>query len=1140
MIIVWITIFYILGIAIGMIMSPSYSSQGLFFAFVMAFGSLTALSFHEWRKKLVKFGRSLFYGGIALASVFLGLWSYTRAVDTSSPYHIVHYCDENRFAKTVVRGVVVKEPDVREGQVRLIVEPYEVKVNPRFKKWKKVDGGRVLIYLRSSFPNAYSFDYMDEVEVFGSLLRFPASDNPGVFDMRKYWEHQGVYAYIKVKKAKHIRKIGVRSPNFLFAFAYSLKNKMLAVFKRTIPYPESAFLGGVTLGLRSGLPYEVQDEFRASGVAHVLAVSGLHVGFIATLFMAFFALLKIKEKYSAPLIVIALVIFTIFTGARPATVRASLMFSIFLIVQAYFKNTIRVGLMIALALSALVYLLFNPLMLPEPSFVMSYTAILSLGLLATPLSNLIRRADGPYFWALMWLFVVATVLFVQDWFWSIPTVYSGLIFFALAIPPFFVFPKVKFLASSPAGMSKVPKWITDFFGAQLGINLGNVIPISAFYFNHIPVASFWANWIAIPLIGIIVQLGIIAGLLGLLWLPLGLVLNAGNWIACKVFLWSVHFFSKAFPYPVASRPSILFFGIYYFLLAVFVLWSNGSLKRWWIEKGGRVWWWNFKNSQAFRYGTALVIIAFAVLFVLPKKKEVKITFINTMTLGRYGDGSAELIETPNSVWLIDGGPARFKFGKDFVLPLDVGKMVITPILADKDIGTIDYVVLTSISPERIGGINYILKKFNVKKLIVPLSPSTQSKLSETEGVLTAGMFSELSGIKLPIPDNCVLSNDIAEVLKTAYEKGVEIIGLKGKELKVGGEQWAVKVFCLDRSDGGVNIALRVEFLSNSVLVANECDMTGRKSLLKSGKTDVAVLPSYSNPAVCDSEFFEKLKPNWVVAYYYYKKGRKWDWRVYQRAVFSGARVYRPDVDGAVEVVMDGRNIKVSPFIKRKLSERQKKLGFENFSSISRSGLYYPDFGNLRFVVFKDGTNSFAFYGGIEEFDETNLVLSFVSNVLAGMDNVIAVPMSLSAERELESLNLDGVKIETNSVGIVKVVWFGSNSVSVIEKGKTAFVVGGMCQNTNLSVLVNSIAESGKKVVFDVPRYGKADWLKGMNLKKMENAVFLIQVGRWNPYRAPALRELEVLQVWRKPVVRVDLNGPFFMKTSKFDEDMVRR
>jgi hypothetical protein len=229
---------------------------------------------------------------------------------------------------------------------------------------------------------------------------------------------------------------------------------------------------------------------------------------------------------------------------------------------------LRSSVLLGVPVAAFLILLHNPLVLVDPSFTLSFGAILSLGLLTTPSLDLLQRLKGNQFVLFVLVAVGATVLGIRHW--------------ALLVTPQFLLPAGTLVAvlfvlagrlqAKGWGISErinygiIPEGPGAFFAAQFAIQLGMMIPLSVFYFCRWPFAGAYSNLIAIPLIGVNVQLGAIGGLLGLIpgvGIYLALLLGAANWVFSCVFLWIAHASSEWWPYPFIRRPGLLFVATYY-------------------------------------------------------------------------------------------------------------------------------------------------------------------------------------------------------------------------------------------------------------------------------------------------------------------------------------------------------------------------------------------------------------------------------------------------------------------------------------------------------------------------------------------------------------------------------------------------
>ena len=189
------------------------------------------------------------------------------------------------------------------------------------------------------------------------------------------------------------------------AFAYSIKTESTKVnflekFKINVSNilfnnmsEENAGLSkAVLFGDKSNLNSDIKQSFTASGVAHLLAISGLHVGiFIAVLY---FVLNKFKVKRYITFIVscIILLLFNILCNFTESVVRASLM-SLCLLVATCFGK--RGDSLSNLSLAGIILLLVNPLNLYEIGFELSFLAVFGILLLLKPINNLLLKIKSP-------------------------------------------------------------------------------------------------------------------------------------------------------------------------------------------------------------------------------------------------------------------------------------------------------------------------------------------------------------------------------------------------------------------------------------------------------------------------------------------------------------------------------------------------------------------------------------------------------------------------------------------------------------------------------------------------------------------------------------------------------------------------
>ncbi len=146
----------------------------------------------------------------------------------------------------------------------------------------------------------------------------------------------------------------------------------------------------MSLGLRSGLDRELREEYSRTGAAHLLAVSGLHVGIVAllaNLLLGLLPLMRGGDRMKNILAIAAIWLYAVSSGLSPSTVRAAFMFTG--AQAALAASEIRNSLNIMLG-TAVIMLSLNPNMLFDISFQLSFAAVLGITVLYPPVYGRLR------------------------------------------------------------------------------------------------------------------------------------------------------------------------------------------------------------------------------------------------------------------------------------------------------------------------------------------------------------------------------------------------------------------------------------------------------------------------------------------------------------------------------------------------------------------------------------------------------------------------------------------------------------------------------------------------------------------------------------------------------------------------------
>lgn len=256
--------------------------------------------------------------------------------------------------RIMLEGVIVSEPDERENYTRLIIN---------------INDNKILLYAYH-YPE---FRYGDKVKVNG-LLKKPQNINDS-FDWVSYLVKDDVYFEMLYPEIEFVSSgHGFWIKEKLFSLKENFINKLGSI----IPEPNSSFMAGLTVGARRSMGQELLNNFRKTGVIHIVVLSGYNITIVSDTIMRFFGFLP--RIFGVTLGVLGIILFAIMTGASATVVRASLMALLVILARATGRFY---EISWILFITGFLMVFQNPKILRfDPSFQLSFLATLSLICLA--------------------------------------------------------------------------------------------------------------------------------------------------------------------------------------------------------------------------------------------------------------------------------------------------------------------------------------------------------------------------------------------------------------------------------------------------------------------------------------------------------------------------------------------------------------------------------------------------------------------------------------------------------------------------------------------------------------------------------------------------------------------------------------
>jgi len=555
----------------------------------------------------------------------------------------------------------------------------------------QLSGGRARMAVGGPVPDVMKGDLVAAVASAGRPRNF---GNPCGFDYVSYLARKGVAARLWVKSEDRLARV---HDGFSFSRHVELIRQSIIKELRSVGTYGGPLLSALSMGDRDGLPSEVLSSFEELGLAHLLAISGLHLGLVAAVFylaaawvfrrIAFLSARVASQKSAAFLTVPVVVVYAVMTGLRVPTQRALIMVLAYLLAVMVDR---RHELWNTLGLAACVILFIWPAALLELSFQMSFAAVAGI-VYGVPRLTAAARGEKS-----------AAEEELDRLEYSLGRRRS---FFRVTAAKYFL---------GLLAVSAIAHWA--------------VMPFMLRYFHSANPLGPLYNVFAVPFTGFVL-------------IPCGLLAAAATFISPGPGEWILA--AAGFPAEMFSRVMILFReqARTQILLPPF---SAAGVAAWYL--GGalflesavllrrRQWFWKLKNPAARRFDMlghgrkaehrfprtlSLAGVVFSLILTgiggagpalrrpaLPDRA-------TTVAAVSVGQGQSLLVRTPDDkTMLVDGGGF-------YMSSFDTGKGIVAPCLLCLGIRSLDAVVMSHGHPDHGKGLYYVLNRFPVGELWMP-------------------------------------------------------------------------------------------------------------------------------------------------------------------------------------------------------------------------------------------------------------------------------------------------------------------------------------------------------------------------------------------------------------------------------------
>ncbi|GHO91797.1 hypothetical protein KSF_018450 [Reticulibacter mediterranei] len=450
--------------------------------------------------------------------------------------------------------------------------------------------------------------------------------------------------------------------NILIVWLYHLRVLLANIITQALPQPEAALLIALLLSLHTPALAPLIPAFNATGTAHLIAPSGFKVTILAGIISNMMSLLEKasgskRGRAKSPLrwittasTIVTILAYTLLSGAGPAALRAGIM-GMLLVVAPRTGRTYNIYT--SLSLAAIIISAIDPLTLWSVSFLLSFLGTLGIVMLTPFFERLLHPMQRLLFGHTL-VEIVAVTLAAQ---------------------------------------------IATF-------------PITTIVFQQLSFIALFANVLTVPLLGTFLVLGLLVGIGGLIFIPLGMLCG---WLAWP-FLWylkTVIDICAATPgaaIPLNTMSSVVAWGYYIALASLYIILlrkRDDTTKRK-QHTGAKVSPSSRRLLRILQLGVAaLIILGTGVSVLTPQSTDkFSVSFLDVGPARSVSQGEAIFIRTAQGqTVLIDGGldAASLSQALDSRLPSWQR--------------TLDVVVLTAARPEHITGLLDVIQRFQIKEVI---------------------------------------------------------------------------------------------------------------------------------------------------------------------------------------------------------------------------------------------------------------------------------------------------------------------------------------------------------------------------------------------------------------------------------------
>lgn len=515
----------------------------------------------------------------------------------------------------------------------------EKKFSNKYKIETKYNNTKIRLYIM--VKKDIQLKYGDKIEFMGEYIRPEKRRNYKGFDYSNYLKQLKIYGTMKITNVKVIEE---RKANPIFQISNEIKTKIISNTKETLDEETSAILLGLILGNKDDIDENIEENFRSAGMAHILAVSGMHVTYVILGLSRIMKKILGKRK-NYIFCICVLIVYMFITNFSASVTRAGIMGIIMILSKIFYRKN---DIYTALSISLFIILIYNPFLIQSLGLLLSYGGVIGIIILNKSILSILKNIK------------------IKNKKYK-----------------YFIKPKIQ------NSLDKTKEIISVSISVQIFI-----FPIAIYNLNTFNPYFFISNLLLSIVIGPIIIIGFLFIIVVLINYQITKLFIEPIKIGIKILI----YISKIgkLPFSKIYIPTLSLFSIfiYYFiiviLLVIYKIYSTKKPNMTQIRAKNLIALIKFKIKNNIKKVKTLIIIICVVIIVISFiPRNLKIYFIDV------GQGDSTLIVTPhNKTILIDGGGSE---NSDY----DIGQNTLLPYILDRGYNTIDTIIISHFDSDHV-------------------------------------------------------------------------------------------------------------------------------------------------------------------------------------------------------------------------------------------------------------------------------------------------------------------------------------------------------------------------------------------------------------------------------------------------------